>query len=82
MLFPEILHGASPVNVGQQPGIAEAHSPQRFGRAHVKRLLRERLPPRVVNGIKRYHPARHGDQQHCNRHQVYATRRSHFRFRR
>ena len=82
MPFPEILHRARPVNVGQQTGVAEAHPPQHPGRAHIKRFLRYRSPPQVVDGIERCHCAGHGKQQYSDRHQVRASPGTHFRFRR
>src|SRR5271169_7081503 len=84
MLFPEILHRARPVNVGQQAGVAQAQPPQHLWRAHIKFFLRHRFPPQVVDGIERRHCPRHRKQQHRDRHQVDPSRRarSHFRFRR
>src|SRR5208283_3950612 len=82
MLFPKILHRTRPVNVGEQAGVAQAQPPQHLGRIHIKRFLRHRFPPQVVDGIQRRRCARHGKQQYRDRHPVDASRRTHFRFRR
>src|ERR1700733_12078377 len=40
MVIAEILHGASPINIGQQSRVAEAHTTQRFRRAQIQSFLR------------------------------------------
>ncbi|MFI5104936.1 MAG: DMT family transporter, partial [Terriglobales bacterium] len=53
MLESEILHGAGPVNIGQQAGVAQAHPLQRFGRTEVENFLKRRAPPQPVNPVQR-----------------------------